>query len=85
MRQETLSKGAEITKKIATNAQRLSELDNLDSDRRKNPDRVITLENNNACVYIYDGRVIDIFIAILRADFQDKLQKAQQELADLKD
>lgn len=85
MKQETLTKGAEITKKIATHAQRLSELDNLVKDRRSIPDRAITFESTNARVHIYDGRVIDIFIAILRADFQDKLQKAQQELADLKD
>lgn len=85
MRQETLAKGAEITKKIASSTQRLSELDNLVKDRKSYPDRAITFESSNVRVHIYDGRVIDIFIAILQADFQDKLQKAQQELADLKD
>lgn len=85
MKQETLTKGAEITKKIAAQAQRLSELDNLIKDRRGNSNRAITFESNNARVPIYDDRIVDIITAILQADFKEKLQKAEQELADLKD
>lgn len=85
MKQETLTKGAEIAKKIATQVQRLSELDSLIKDRRNSPDRVITFESPNVSVHIYDGRIIDIITAILQADFKEKLQKAEQELADLKD
>ena len=85
MKQETLAKGVEITNKIASSTQRLSELDNLVKDRKSYSNRTITLESTNVRVHIYDDRIIDIFISILQADFQDKLQKAQQELADLKD
>ena len=85
MKQETLAKGAEITKEIAAQVQRLSELDNIIRDRRGNPTRNITFESTNARVYIHDDRIIDIIITILQSDFKDKLQKAEQKLADLKD
>lgn len=82
MKQETLAKGAEITKEIAAQVQRLSELNNLIKDKRGSR---ISFESTNARVYIHDDRIIDIIIAILQADFRDKLQKAEQKFADLKD
>ena len=85
MKQETLAKGAEITKEIAAQVQRLSELNNLIKDKRGNLSSRISFESTNARVYIHDDRIIDIIIAILQADFRDKLQKAEQKLADLKD
>lgn len=85
MKKETLIKGEEITKKIVVCNQRISELNNVIKDKNNGSIEYLTFGSPNNRVYIYDGRVIDIFIAILRADFQDKLQKAEQELADLKD
>ena len=85
MKKETLIKGEEIQKKIVVCNQRISELNNVIKEKNNGSVEYLTFGSPNNRVFIYDGRILDIFISILQSDFQDKLKKAEQELADLKD
>ena len=84
MRPETLKKANELTALIQKLNSKINSIKYAIADMEKNKSSLYC-GSYDTKVCIEDEKVKGIIIAILEDDFADKLKKAEQEFADLKD
>ena len=84
MKQETLKKANELTSLIQKLNSNIKDIKYAIADMEKNKSSLYCGSYNNK-VCIEDENVKGIIIAILEADFADKIKKAEQEFDNLKD
>ena len=84
MKQETLKKANELTSLIQKLNSKIKDIKYAIADMEKNKSSLYC-GSYNTKVCIEDEKVKDIIIAILEADFADKIKKAEQEFDNLKD
>ena len=84
MKAETVKKANELSDTIKQIESQIVDLQYV-IDERNLKGCNIYLKSNDHNVRIGDKKIQDIIFAILEADFADKLKKAEQEFADLKD
>lgn len=84
MKAETVKKANELSDTIKRIKSQIVDLRYVIDERNlRGPNIYLKLNDNN--VRIGDKKIQDIIFTILEADFADKLKKAEQEFADLKD
>lgn len=84
MKAETVKKANELSDTIRRIKSQIADLRYVINERNLRGPNVY-LKSNDYNVRIGDKKIQDIIFAILESDFADKLKKAEQEFADLKD